>query len=147
MNKTRAKLGAVCLALAALAGCGQQSDTSTDSSVSPWLYGLGGFALGQLTARHTTPPAPAPQVVIARPVVVANAAAVTAAVTAAQVAQHPHPRPAEPPAKVAPPPTPTPVPKSPPAPAVAPARPTYSGPTGYSSIRQSAPTFSGGARR
>lgn len=134
-------------AVVALAGCGQADEPVAASPAAPatspaqhgggdngLLWGLGGFLLGRATAPS---PAPAPAVAPARPAPVY--------IDRRTVVQAPpppaSPRPAAPPAPVKPPVVSTSPSVPPPAPTAAP-KPSYSGPSSYRSVTQSAPSYS-----
>lgn len=127
------------LAAALLAGCGPANPpAASDSAASAvaqhqtggdngLLWGLGGFLLGRATAPS---PAPAVAPVPPAPVYVDRRTVVQAT-----------PRPATPPAPPKPPVVSTSPRVPPPMPTAAP-KPSYSGPSGYRSVTQSAPSYS-----
>lgn len=129
-------IAAAAVAVSALAACGPTGQpagaavTPAPTSDNGWLWGLGGFLAGRMTAPSAAPaPAVAPVYVDRRTVM-----------------QAPPPAPA--PTRAAAPPSPTKPPVvtttprvTPPAPTMAP-KPSYSGPSSYRSVTQSAPSYS-----
>lgn len=129
-------IGAAAVAVSALAACGptgQPAGAAGSANTAPasdnsWLWGLGGFLAGRMTAPSAAPaPGVAPVYVDRRTVVQAQAPAPT--------------RSATPPAPTKPPVVTTTPRVTPPTPTMAP-KPSYSGASSYRSVTQSAPSYS-----